>query len=561
MANLAPRSLRTASVDCIRFDLSRFERELSAAIGEPIRANPGTAWSGIPNLTAGPVRARSSYLLSEFLSKFDDGKRSPKKVATTWEKFHNAEHSCRETNRVLSAKGLSGPYESTIRSAQRIAARILGAFSWDAAAEGFDFGPGSTTRLRRKESDAAFKFSGTPETTIGNAILADAAICSIPVWQRTLDICQEGVGYCKIVPGNRIVTVPKNYKTDRTIAIEPCMNMYVQKGIGALMRRRLKAFGCDLDDQSRNQRLAKVGAITGRLATIDLSMASDTVSRVLVEKFIRPDWLEALEQCRSPFGVLPSGEKIFYQKFSSMGNGYTFELESLIFYSLALAHTHACGEEVSRVSVYGDDIVVPSTVAVSFCELLSCLGFTPNEKKSFWSGPFRESCGKHYFLEHEITPFYVRRPVSKLTDLFLLHNNLQRWAWRVGETPELTKLLKSLRYLAPAKWREPRLPDGFGDGAFIGNNVGPTLKPHPDGWEYFVATVLLQTTEVEHTDCSGMLIKALRKINRSVPNLMAHIPDDGRPRTLGSGDDAYPSKVGRVRAVKVLIPRSALDPA
>lgn len=562
MAPLVTRSLRAASVGEIRFDLARFERDLCAALGEPLRADPGCAGSGDPVLTDGPDRALTSYLLAEFMSKFDDGIRNPRKVATTWERFHEAERLCFETNQRLAVEGFKGPHEQTILFAQRIAARILGTFSWDAAAEGFDFGPGASTRLRRRQSDAAFKFSGSPETTVGNAILADAAIRSIPVWQQTLpDLGDAGIGYCKIVAGNRIVTVPKNYKTDRTIAIEPCMNMYVQKGIGALMRRRLKAAGCDLDDQTRNQRLAMVGSLTNRLATIDLSMASDTVSRVFVQKFIRPDWLEALEQSRSPFGVLPSGEKTFYQKFSSMGNGYTFELESLIFYSLALAHTLLSGEEVNRVSVYGDDIILPSAVAESFVGLLLDVGFRTNAKKSYWTSPFRESCGKHYYHGRDITPFYVRRPVKKLTDLFLLHNNLQRWAWRSGRGDAVAPLLHKLRYLAPAKWRKPRLPDGFGDGAFIGTfpMVEPTLQAHPQGWEYYVAEVLLEVSKPEVTDVAGMLVKSLRKLNRRGVTILPHVPDSsGRPRPVGSQTDAFPSREGRVRPVKVLIPRSTL---
>jgi hypothetical protein len=208
--------------------------------------------------------------------------------------------------------------------------RLLGEFSWDDASVHFGWGPGASTRLPRRRSDAAFKYSGRPDTTIGNAILANACIMRSPLWQEGLTF-EEGSGYCSIVPGNRIITVAKNYKTNRTIAVEPCMNMYVQKGIGGLMRRRLKRAGFDLNDQTRNQRLALIGSFSGTLATIDMSMASDTVSYELVRLLAPSDWFEALEQCRSPVGVLPDGTRIWYHKFSSMGNGYTFELETAIF--------------------------------------------------------------------------------------------------------------------------------------------------------------------------------------------------------------------------------------
>jgi hypothetical protein len=154
------------------------------------------------------------------------------------------------------------------------------------------------------------------------------------------------------------------------------MNIYVQKGIGGVIRNRLRSIGINLDDQTKNQRLAKIGSFSGRLATIDLSMASDCISRLIVEKLIRSDWLLALGQCRSPIGVLPSGRKIFYQKYSSMGNGYTFELETLIFLSLAYAWARLHGEDVDRISVYGDDIIVPSTMAEGFCGLLTWWVYT-----------------------------------------------------------------------------------------------------------------------------------------------------------------------------------------
>lgn len=560
MANFTPRILRNASVDCIRFSFDRFERDLSDALGEPLRANHGYPGSGDYLSTGEPRRDLKAYLFSEFASKLDDGKNNSLKEEVALEKFKAAEHVCFETNQRLAVSGFRGPYEPAMLLARKFAAQILGRFDWNVAAEEFGWGPGASTRLPRSKSDAAYKYSGNPETTIGNAILADAAIRGVPSWKQELDKLEPGdVGYCKIVPGNRIVTVPKNYKTHRTIAIEPDMNMYIQKGIGAVMRRRLKLVGCNLDDQTRNQRLAKVGSISGLLATIDLSMASDTISRVLVEKIIRPDWLHALEQSRSPFGVLPSGEKIFYQKFSSMGNGFTFELETVIFLSLALAWCHIHGEEVSRVSVYGDDIIIPSTVADSFIGLLSFCGFTANEKKSFWTGPFRESCGKHYSNGHEITPFYVRRATGQLSDLFLLHNNLWRWVQRsksildVSEVDKIESILRSLKRLAPAKWRRPRIPDGYGDGAFIGQFDEITPKLHPDGWECWVVYVLLEKSTVVYTDVPGLLPKALRNIYRRSKGSPPLIYQQQREEI-----EVHPSKVQGYKQVKMLIPQFAL---
>jgi len=468
--------------------------------------------------------------MEEILSKFDDGKPSPDKERTTWLRFTEAERSCYEANQRLWRCGDTSPFANEISLAAKFASMILGPFSWDKAATFFAFGPGASTRLSRRKSDAVYKYAGIPHTTNRNAGLAHAAIRWNPLWERSLSpVGGEGTfGWCKLVRGNRIVTVPKNYKTDRTIAIEPCMNMYIQKGIGGLIRKRLKLAGCDLDDQTRNQRLAQVGSISGLLATVDLSMASDTVSRQLVKALIRPDWHEALEQSRCEFGVLPSGEEIFYQKFSSMGNGYTFELESLIFYSLALAYCSIHGEEAHRVSVYGDDIILPSSAVSGFSELISFLGFTPNGKKTFSSGPFRESCGKHYYLGQDVTPFYVRSEGRLLSDLFLLHNKLYRWIDRVSgvldadQINRLHDLCRWLRHFAPSKWRKPRIPDGFGDGAFIGSFDECLPERSAHGWECFDVKVLITRTEYDlQIDHFSLLVKSLLNIRRTpIPGLV-----------------------------------------
>jgi hypothetical protein len=481
--------------------------------------------------TDGLEVASSSYLLSEMFSKFDDGCRNELKERTTWERFHEAEELCRETNVRFAVTGFKGPFEREILFARKIAARILGPLDLNSVADNFGWGPGATTRVRKTRADAAYKYSGKPETTYNNAALAEAAVRCNPLWEQSIrssDECSDG-RLTKDTIGNRVVTVPKNYKTDRTIAIEPCMNIFVQKGLGAVMRRRLKAAGCDLNDQTRNQRLARIGAISGLLATIDMSMASDTLSREFISRFIRPDWLTALEQSRSQFGVLPSGKKIFYQKFSSMGNGYTFELESLVFLSLALAVSHLHGAEVSRVSVYGDDVIVPSSVAGVFNEVIRFCGFKPNEKKTHVTGPFRESCGKHFFHEHEITPFYVRRPVRNLEDLFLVHNNLYRWVLRTAPSrlEEFSILLRSMKRCAPAKWRRARLPDGFGDGAFIGTFDECVPRRSTKGWEAWDISVLLSHSVKEYVDVPGLLPKAFDLLDRRDRDLYGIVsPDD-----------------------------------
>ncbi len=494
--------------------------------------------------------ARGSLLLRELFSKYDDGKPSPEKERVTWKRFHDAEAACRETNMWVEKTFRYDPFWIKVR---RRIYDTLGQFSWDECARFFGFGPGATTRLPRSESHASYKYSGIPESTSGNAILASCAIRMVPLWiHNVLSAGGDPDNLVKVVPGNCVIAVPKNFKTDRTIAKEPCMNIYIQKGIGRIIRFRLKRVGIDLNDQSRNQRAALLGSYDGSLATVDLSMASDTISSSLVEFLLPNDWLLALEQCRSYVGVLPSGEVIRYQKFSSMGNGYTFELESLIFWAIA---QQVCRSNINEtdpsVLVYGDDIVIRSTECPELLRRLVQSGFTPNESKTFYSGPYRESCGKHYFLGEDITPFYVRKPVQKLDRLFLVHNNVHRWSVRVGV--DCNGMLTTLRALAPAKWRSPRLPDGFGDGAFIGAVDELRLDRHPHGWDCWLTRVLLTTSqEVEHELLEGQLIASLRQ-------LITNVTDETlRKMGFEEHNSGLPVKEGKFHEVDLVIRQRSL---
>ena len=510
--------------------------------------------------------ARGSVLMRELYSKYDDGKPSDEKSKTTWDRFHEAEVQCLKTNQSFYEIANRDPFWVGVR---RRLWDALGKFDWDEAAKGFAFGPGATTRLTRRESFAAYKYSGIPESTSGNAVLATCAIRSVPLWNQSVQTSAEEqgvIGLVSVVPGNSVIAVPKNYKTDRTIAKEPCMNIYVQKGIGRMIRHRLNRVGVDLNDQTRNQRAAQKGSLTGELATVDLTMASDTLSYEVVSWLLPNDWWFALEQSRSPVGVLPTGTQVKYQKFSSMGNGYTFELESLIFWGVCQQVCNSnINETDSSVCVYGDDLIVPSVHYEALVERLSQAGFTPNMKKSFASGPYRESCGKHYFNGSDVTPFYVRKPVAELDRLFLLHNNVHRWGNRTDI--DVSALLKQLRELAPASWRIPRLPDGYGDGAFIGAVDELHLDSHPHGWEFWQVKALSRSQQEFDEDLPvGQLIASLKATSASKVLVSGDVFSRLRGKQVTLSEylerpsleetiSGLPAREGRYREIEILIPR------
>jgi hypothetical protein len=264
----------------------------------------------------------------------------------------------------------------------------------------------------------------------------------MPGWLAAGDVLSK-----EIVPGNVLFTVPKKTDIDRVACKEPDLNMFIQKGIGNHFSDCLLRIGINLNDQSINRSLARVGSITKELCTLDLSSASDSVSEGLVALFLPEIWYTLLDAVRCQVTII-DGEEHRNQMFSSMGNGFTFELESLLFYTITRAVAYFTGTP-GRISVYGDDIICPTEMSANLIWVLQYFGFSTNEEKSCITGSFRESCGGHYHDGLDITPFFIKKPIIKMEDLLDIANKLRQWSEIDGigcldpETEEIWLWLKS----------------------------------------------------------------------------------------------------------------------
>lgn len=390
-----------------------------------------------PANTSGSYAFKWRYLKDQILSKYVGPDTDPADLRSSRaiQKMLDSEVTCREINETGFKEHplLNG----ALYSAQVLIADILGDIPRDIF-EGSRFTGGATTAQKRATGSPYYKYdTSTPvDVTPRLRRYAEALITATPIW------CAYG-GYFSLrsVLGNKVTTVPKKSDIDRAIAMEPCMNQSMQTALGNHIRGRLKVFGIDLNDQTRNQKLARFGSKTGLVSTIDLSAASDSISYRLVQELLPPEWFELFELTRSSRGILPDGSIIKWEKFSSMGNGYTFELESMIFYALVVGTYNArCGYVSydlpsfssywkTHTSVYGDDIICPSFLAQDVISILDCVGFKTNEDKTFTEGTFRESCGKHYYANVDVSPFYVRKPIDHTNRAIWFLNKLREWAW------------------------------------------------------------------------------------------------------------------------------------
>jgi len=287
----------------------------------------------------------------------------------------------------------------------------------------YSFSDGASTSTRRGIGSIGVKFqSGGHVTSTAHRIFTTSGDSLI--WKELRNWSEP-----TIVEGNVLFTVPKSSTIDRCAAKEPDLNMFLQKGVGSFIRTRLRERArIDLNDQTINQRLAYQGSIDGQLATIDLSSASDSVTCMLVRRLLPVDWYCYLDNIRSQRTFVRGGWHD-NEMFSSMGNAFTFELESLIFWALAKTlrkHLRISG----KISVYGDDIICPVSMVKPLIQVLGFCGFMVNQSKSFWTGGIRESCGKHYYRGKDITPFYVREIPTTLPHLLHLANRLRQWLER-----------------------------------------------------------------------------------------------------------------------------------
>jgi len=405
-------------------------------------------------------------------------------------KFLLTEAKCRETNALFAPFATSGiafsfpkGVDQVLYLAQQKIARLLGDVPSFKEMD-FKFSPGATSTVPKHKSCARIKLSTAPSCTTNLLSELPSFFREVPHWsclhsKLSIDADDWLVETVNVALSHgKLSFVPKNAKTYRAVMTEPSINGVIQAGYGRHIAGKLRRVGQDIRDQTKNQRLAREGSLTGDLATLDLVSASDLISTGLAGHLLPVEWYLALSKCRTPYYTDGDGaEEHFLHKFSSMGNGFTFPLQTLIFWSLVTSCADVLGVDVSSrdsnnvVSVYGDDIICPVGLVDLVIKVFTCCGFEVNTLKSYWSGPFRESCGADYYKGIDIRPYYQKNLISGET-LFSLHNYYVR-NWE----PEMAKAV--LEYIAPSLriWG----PDGYGDGHLIGDWI-PRLHKRSEGW-------------------------------------------------------------------------------
>lgn len=328
-----------------------------------------------------------------------------------------------------SYKGFKpGCIEYTVLSGMAARIRhVLGLFDESAWFSFCKHGPNSTLGVRLDEAYPPAKLSTIEGTVTALAHFA-RFVDSTPTLARELR--EQGLlpsSSWKLVSGSRLSFVPKKFDSLRTMMIEPTTNQFLQQGLGGYIAARLKKrANIDLETQPgvHRQLVKLITSHNLHLATIDWSSASDRLFLCLAEHILPWDWLAVVKDIRSPsctFKVDKDREVLIELPIiGSMGNGFTFPLQTLIFEAFLYVCSYIMVGTPLGVSVFGDDCIVDSHAMPLVKKLAKSFGWSLNVDKTFEQGRFRESCGMDCFAGLAVRPFYVTRPKTLTSKLALV---------------------------------------------------------------------------------------------------------------------------------------------
>lgn len=427
---------------------------------------------GVPRPEATAREFAAYALLTSLLKKFEAAADAERLKRECEESFLAANAACYEPLPFLS--GISTEVEAVaVGEALQLLGNLglhydptadcaVSRFTWESISRSMDVGPGAArgargTDLYRKVADSPLTCS---TEFVGRLYLEAVEVRGGAYFEAEM-LRRKRYGLPRIVPQSKFDTAAKNREKRRSTCTEPSCNMMLQKGLGSCMEDELAgSFGIRLESQpDRNRALAYRGSVDGKISTIDLKDASNTI-RLSLNNHLEPTLAGWVRVLRTSAVELPQGGVQELYMISTMGNGFTFALQTLIFSCIVKACFRVSGLPWMRADaanaswgVFGDDIVVPTEMYGIVCRLLSLFGFTVNAEKSFDQGLFRESCGHDYYDGQNVRGVYIRK-LRTQQDKCSAYNRLRRWSvnWNVPMDRSLSLLLVGTKKFFVPPW-------------------------------------------------------------------------------------------------------------
>lgn len=333
-----------------------------------------------------------------------------------------------------------------LSKAREIAKRILGEYNVDEVITECKFGSNSSIGCPLRSAYIDFKlsdvaaFTGSAQITkwfrenIFNkdVILRDVFSSS----NHSIDWDSPTLRLKSLV----LQDVPKTFKTLRLITPLPLLDLYYSNGIGKVVAERLAHHGLNISNlQSRHRLLVERMSCDRKHATADLSKASDSITRQLLNRVLPRAWYRALLPILCNQLTDNEGQKFYTNSVLPMGNGATFPVETLVFYCIVKA-IGTLTDINGIYSVYGDDLIYPSRLHKFVSRIFPKLGLMLNLDKTYVRSSFRESCGSDYYHGTDVRPFFLKGEHQLLTKtqyvvyLNKIYNGL-RSRWNLEELP------------------------------------------------------------------------------------------------------------------------------
>lgn len=254
-------------------------------------------------------------------------------------------------------------------------------------------------------------------------------------------------------PHSEYLVVPKTFLKWRGICKEANEVQFIQQALRRMLYAAIERYfshGIPIRDQSVHRKEALDASVERNKATIDESEASDRIARVLIQRMTSttPELQAALLACSTRWIKPPKWasqtDMLQTHKFAPMGSAVCFPIMSILHYFLVKAIILIYSKDrsmktlqdlCSQVSVYGDDIVLPSSVVPLVYEWLPKFGMKINRTKSYVHSHFRESCGMHAYKGVNVTPVYIKytnfsstdaAPIKRLASLFVNESQLSQ---------------------------------------------------------------------------------------------------------------------------------------
>lgn len=365
---------------------------------------------------------------------------------------------------------------------------------------------------------------------------------------------------------SRLIAVPKTAKVPRLIASEPVEHQWCQQLMLRFLeeeyRRIFQGRFIDFRDQAKSQAMTRTASLTGDLATVDLSSASDRLSCWVVERVFRKNRsvLHSLHASRTRWMRDDiSSPPIFFKKkkFASQGAAVTFPVQTLVFLLCVLSVLDGKTLEGSvlkygrSVQVFGDDIILPKEGYADLVILLGYLGLKVNEEKSFATGKFRESCGFDGYNGYDVTPvkplgLSVDGPSNRVSLVDTSNNFFRKGCWHAAEAVKSTAGNRSFMDLLPVMGR---FDAGTTLSCFSGYDFSHLRKRWNSRYQRYEVRshVVKDKVTRKSVDSTGMLLQYFterRSVRRPLDYLELELTDLGttsRPRSSdGPGWAYYP---------------------